>query len=85
MSFWVAEANVVLDEARTISGEHQPGENDANVRSRSGCEVVEYWLDECFDQFGAAECDRCGGVGAHAAGVRANVAFADALVVLSER
>ena len=42
----VAEADVVLDEARAVGGQHQPGVEHADVRRAGGGEVVEDRLDE---------------------------------------
>ena len=81
----VAEADVVLDEARAVGGEHQPGVQDTDVRRAGGGEVVEDRLDERGHQLGRLVGHRSRGVGAHPTGVRADVALADALVVLGQR
>ena len=81
----VTEADVVLDEARAVGGEHQPGEEGADVWRAGGGEVVEHGLDERGDEIVGGVGHRRRGVGAHAPGVRAGVALADALVVLGQR
>ena len=72
-------------ESRTVGGQHQPGVEHADVRRAGGGEVVEHRLHERGDQFVGRVRDRRRGVGAHAAGVGAGVALADALVVLGDR
>ena len=81
----VAEADVVLDEARPIGGQHQAGVEDADVRDAGGGEVIEDRLDERGHQLVGRVRDRCRRVGAHSPGVGAGVALADALVVLGQR
>ena len=80
----VAEAHVVLDQARSVGGQHQPGEDHADVRGARRGEVVEDGLDELGDQVVGVVGHRCRRVGAHAAGVRPGVALAETLVVLGE-
>ena len=81
----ITEADVVLDEPRTVGGQHQPGEQHTDVRRSVRREVVEDRLDERRQQVVGRIGDggRC--VGAHATGVRSRVALADALVVLGDR
>ena len=80
----VAEADVVLDEAGAVGGEHQPGVEHADVRRAGAGEVVEDRLDERRHQLVGRVRNRRRGVGAHPAGVRPGVALADALVVLGQ-
>ena len=81
----IAEAHVVLDESRSVGGEHQAGVEEADVRRARGGEVVEHRLEERTGERVEVEGERGRGVGAHPAGVGTGVAFADALVVLGER
>ena len=82
----VAEAAVVLDQARAVGGQHQPGVEHADVRRAGGGEVVERPAARTSPRSSSASYgDRRRRVGAHPAGVRAGVALADALVVLGER
>ena len=80
----VAEAHVVLNEARTVGGEHESREDHAHVGGALGSEVVEYWLHELGDQFITTERNWCGRIGAHAAGVGSGVALTNAFVILCQ-
>ena len=80
----VAEAAVELQQARPVGGQHEPGVEHAPVRPPLGGHGVDSGLEhrahEFVDQLGRAAWGRC--VGAHAPGVGAAVALAEAFVVL---
>ena len=81
----IAEADVVLDQSWPVRSQHQTGVEHTDVGRAGGAEVVEYRLDEGRSELVSRLWHRRRGIGAHAAGVRAGVALADALVVLGER
>ena len=80
----VAEADVELEHARAVGGEHEPGVEDPVERGAAAAQLVDDRLvdgaRDLLDQGGVDPGD--GRVGAHAAGVRALVAVEDPLVVL---
>ena len=83
----VAEAAVELQQARAGGGEHEPGVEHAAIRASLGGHGIDRRLEhgahELVDELWRAARSRR--VGAHAAGVRAAVALAQALVVLGRR
>ena len=81
----IAEADVVLDQTWAVGGQHQAGEDHADIGRSGGGEVVEHRLDELGDEIVGGVGDRCRRIGAHAAGVRAGVTLAEPLVVLCQR
>ena len=78
----VAEARVELEHARAVLGQHQAGEQAPHERRSAAGELSEHGLVDLFDQGVGALEPRHGSIGAHAAGIRAHVAVADALEVL---
>jgi len=84
LGFGVAEAGVELEDHGAARGHHETDEEDSAKGSAFLCHAVDdflgYVVDDPAGELGGGE--GVGGVGAHAAGVGAGVAFADALVVL---
>lgn len=82
--FGVAEAGVELKDHGTARGHHDAAEEDAFEGFAFGAHAVDYLLRDVVEEPAAhgGSGDAVSGVGAHAASVRAGVAFADALVVL---
>ena len=84
LGFGVAEAGVELEDHGAGGGDHDAAEEDSFEGGTFGGHAVDGALgdvgDEPLGELGGHE--GVGGVGSHAAGVRAGVAFADALVVL---
>ena len=84
LAFRIAETHVVLDELGTLGGDHQAGEEDA----LEGMAVRRHAADRRHDDllhralYHAGRHDGRRRIGAHAAGVRAGIAVADALVIL---
>ena len=78
----VTEPAVVLEQPRPRRGEHQTGVEDAHIAQALAVQMVEHRLHERRRQFVEVVGAGCWGVRAHATGVRAGVALADALVVL---
>ncbi len=84
LAFRIAEAGVVFDQLGAFARQHQSGEEHALI----GVALLAHGAHRGFDdlghhaglQFGGQ--DRGGGIGAHAAGVRAGVPVAHALVIL---
>src|SRR5581483_6833158 len=76
-----------LEHARAVLGQHQAGVEQSEERRPAGGELGQHWpvdpVDELLDL--ALVQGRHRGERAHAAGVRAGVAIADALVVASGR
>jgi hypothetical protein len=87
LRLWVAEAHVVLEDARAGRGDHEAGEQAAAEAQVLGRHAADGGLQDLLLDFGqnSSGGDRGGRVGAHAAGVGAGVAVADALVVLGGR
>ena len=82
----VAEPAVVLDQPRSVGGQHQPGVEHADVRrARSTRSSRRSACTNWRTSSAGSSADRRRGVGAHPAGVRTGVALADPLVVLGER
>ena len=81
----IAEAHVVLDQPGSVARDHQPGEDDTDVRRARPGEVVEHRLHERREQPFGREGDGCRCVRAHPAGVRPGVALTDPFVILRER
>ncbi len=80
----IAEAGVELEDHGTARGHHDAAEEDAFEGVAFGAHSVDYFLCDVAEKpltHGGGG-NAVSGVGAHAAGVRAGVAFADALVVL---
>ena len=82
--FGVAEAGVELEDHRAAGGHHDAAEEDAFEGFTLGAHAVDYLLCDVVEEPGAhgRGGDAVGGVSAHAAGVRAGITFADALVIL---
>ena len=80
----VAEAGVELEDHGAARGHHDAAEEDALEGGALGLHAVDGLLRDVAEEplaHGRGD-DAVGGVGAHAAGVGAGVAFADAFVVL---
>ena len=84
LAFGIAETDIVFDQLRAVVGDHQADEQHAGKRHAARRHALHGGLDDlahgAVHHFGRH--DRRGRIGAHAAGVRACVALADALVVL---
>ena len=84
LAFGIAEADIIFDQLGAVGGQHQPGiEHAAKRRSGLG-HGARGRLDDLAHRprFELGGEHRGGRIGAHAAGVGAGIALADALVVL---
>ena len=84
LALGIAEARVVFDQLRPLRGQHQPGIEHARIghaliRQRLDGRRDDLCQDFAFEDRGQ-HARRA--IGAHAAGVRAGIAIADALVIL---
>ena len=87
LSFRIAEADVVLQDARPIACQHQADEKNAAEGKAFSARAAQCRLDDLVDyslQSRIIDNTRIGN-GAHAAGVRSRITFADSLVIARRR
>src|SRR5437868_6713024 len=83
LSFGVAEAVVVFEEFGAVGGHHEAEEEDAAIAKAFADTAMECWADDLVcDRRQLVACEQRGvGERAHAAGVRAGVAIANAFMI----
>ena len=85
LAFGIAEAGIILDQLRPLGGQHQAGIEHAEIRAclaSASARTVGSTISSIARRSSSGVQHRRRAVGAHAAGIGAGVAVADALVVL---